>query len=230
MNDYFFITKLAISWALIKDRMVVYERDKQLFVGRFVRVSKNWNAIIEVDGKEYCLRNKQAYNMAILVSKKECEAYEAQDLHGISPQIRTGWVESCTVYPRGDKEITDKQVVELWFPHTADQAIEAFNQIISTQKNMEKIIMQRGYGKTTQLIKKSAKSGNYIVCHSLDEAIRIQSEAKKMGLDIPLPIAYEEFIEKRYHGKNISGFLIDNIEMFLQHLSDVPIRAITMCP
>ena len=58
--------------------MVVYERDKQLFVGRFVRVSKNWNAIIEVDGKEYCLRNKQAYNMAILVSKKECEAYEAQ--------------------------------------------------------------------------------------------------------------------------------------------------------
>lgn len=230
MNEYFFITKLAISWALIKGRTVVYENYGQLFIGRFVRVSKNWNAVIVVNGKEVCLINRLAYNMAILVSKKECEAYEVQDLHGISPQIRTGWVESCTVYPRGDKEITDKQVVELWFSHTADQAIEAFNQIISTQKNMEKIIMQRGYGKTTQLIKKSAKSGDYIVCHSLDEAIRIQSESKKMELDIPLPITYAEFIEKRYRGKNISGFLIDNIEMFLQHLSDVPVRAITMCP
>lgn len=38
--------------------------------------------------------------------------------------------------------------------------------------------MQRGCGKTTQLIKKSAKSGDYIVCHSLDEANGIQYEAK----------------------------------------------------
>ena len=95
---------------------------------------------------------------------------------------------------------------------------------------MEKIIMQRGYGKTTQLIKKSAKSGDYIVCSRLDEANRIQFEAKDMGLDIPLPITYAEFIEKRYSGKNISGFLIDNLEMFLQHLSNVPVNAITMCP
>jgi hypothetical protein len=37
-------------------------------------------------------------------------------------------------------------------------------------------------------------------------------------LDIPLPITYVEFIEKRYSGRNISGFLIDNLEMFLQYL------------
>ncbi len=95
---------------------------------------------------------------------------------------------------------------------------------------MEKIIMQRGYGKTTQLIKNSAKTGDYIVCHGLDEANRIQKEAKQMGLDIPLPITYREFIEKRYSGRNISGFLIDNIEMFIQSLSDVQVNAITMCP
>ena len=95
---------------------------------------------------------------------------------------------------------------------------------------MEKIIMNRGYGKTTQLIKKSAKSGGYIVCHSLREANRIQVEAEKMGLYVPLPITYTEFIEKRYSETNISGFLIDNLEMFLQYLSKVPINAITMCP
>ena len=90
--------------------------------------------------------------------------------------------------------------------------------------------MQRGYGKTTKLIKKSAKSGDYIVCNKLDEANRIQYEAKQMGLDIPLPITYAEFIEKRYHGRNISGFLIDNLELFLQYLSNVPVNAVTMCP
>jgi hypothetical protein len=95
---------------------------------------------------------------------------------------------------------------------------------------MEKIIMKRGCGKTTQLIKKSAKSGNYIVCHAFDEANRIQYEAKQMGLDIPLPITYAEFIEKRYSSRNISGFLIDNLEMFLQYLSKVPINAVTMGP
>lgn len=89
--------------------------------------------------------------------------------------------------------------------------------------------MQRGYGKTTQLIKKSAKSGDYIVCNKLDEANRIQYEAKQMGLDIPLPITYAEFVEKRY-GRNISGFLIDNLESLLQYLSNVPVNAVTMCP
>jgi len=90
--------------------------------------------------------------------------------------------------------------------------------------------MQREYGKTTQLMKKSSKSGDYIVCHSLDEANRIQLEAKKLGLNIPLPITYADFVEKRYFGKNISGFLIDNLEMFLQHLSNVPVNAVTMTP
>jgi len=106
--------------------------------------------------------------------------------------------------------------------------MEILNQNLN---KMEKIIMQRGYGKTTQLIKKSAKSGDYIVCcNRLGEASRIQHEAQQMGLDIPLPITYAEFVEKRYHSINISGFLIDNLEMFLQYISNVPVNAVTMCP
>jgi hypothetical protein len=93
---------------------------------------------------------------------------------------------------------------------------------------METLIISRGKGKTTELIKKSAETGNYIVCHSLDEANRIQSKAQDMGLKIPLPITYDEFLKKRYYGKGIGGFLIDNADMFLQSLSNVPINSITV--
>lgn len=95
---------------------------------------------------------------------------------------------------------------------------------------MEKIIMNRGYGKTTQLIKKSAKTSNYIVCQNQLEASRIQDEAQKLGLDIPFPITYREFIRHEYRGQNINGFLIDNLEYLLQYLSVVPINAVTMLP
>lgn len=93
---------------------------------------------------------------------------------------------------------------------------------------MEKIIMGKGFGKTYQLIKKSAESGDYIVCHSQDECSRIQSEAYKLKINIRFPITYEEFINKRYHVNGVSGFLIDNVEMFLQSLTQVPINAITL--
>lgn len=88
--------------------------------------------------------------------------------------------------------------------------------------------MPRGFGKTYQLIKKSASSGDYIVCHRQEECSRIQAKAKEMGMNIPFPITYDEFISKQYYGKGISGFLIDNIEMFLQTLTEVPINVITL--
>lgn len=90
--------------------------------------------------------------------------------------------------------------------------------------------MKRGHGKTTQLIKKSAKSGDYIVCHNQYEAKIISGMAKKLELDIPFPITYQDLIEKRYYGKNISSFLIDNADLFLQKLTDVTINAITITP
>lgn len=94
---------------------------------------------------------------------------------------------------------------------------------------MEKIIIKRGGGKTVNLIKMSAQTGDYIICHNIHEANRIQKVARDLGYDIPLPITYHEFLNGNY-GKRISGFLIDNIEMFLQGLSDVPIKAISLNP
>ena len=90
--------------------------------------------------------------------------------------------------------------------------------------------MQRGFGKSTQLIKKSAKTGDYIVCYSLVEANRLQHKAIDMGLKIPLPISYREFVERKYNSKGIKGFLIDNIEGLLEYMSNVPVNAITLCP
>jgi hypothetical protein len=93
---------------------------------------------------------------------------------------------------------------------------------------MEKIIIPRGMGKTYQLIKRASKSGDYIVCHNQHEASRIQSIALSLGFKINFPITYHEFIEKQYEGKNISGFLIDNVELLLESLTNVPIHTITM--
>lgn len=93
---------------------------------------------------------------------------------------------------------------------------------------MKTLIIPRGKGKTTELIKKSAEFGYYIVCQRLAEANRIQAEAQDMGLQIPLPITYDEFLKKKYYEKGISGFLIDNVDIFLQSLSNVPIYYITV--
>lgn len=92
---------------------------------------------------------------------------------------------------------------------------------------MEKIIKGRGQGKTLDLIKKSSLTGDYIVCSNFNNAAMIQCEAQEHGLNIPFPITYYEFTQKKYYSKGISGFLIDNVEMFLESLTDVPINAIT---
>ena len=93
---------------------------------------------------------------------------------------------------------------------------------------MEKIILNRYCGKTTKLIQKSAEKGYYIVCRNIDTANSIQNYARIMGLSIPLPITYSEFIRGKYEGKRIPGFLIDDLDILIQTMSSVPIKAITI--
>lgn len=94
---------------------------------------------------------------------------------------------------------------------------------------MKKIIASRSSGKTTELIRISSITKNYIVCQSIHDATRIQLYAKELGYDIPLPLSYDEFINKKYNGNGITGFLIDNVDMLLKRMSgNVPINAITL--
>lgn len=96
---------------------------------------------------------------------------------------------------------------------------------------MDKIILARRKGKTTELIKRSAATNEYIVCQTMAEAQIICRNARSMNLSIPQPISYSEFIDGRYHGRGIKGFLVDNIEKLLDFISDsVPVSAFTMNP
>ena len=96
---------------------------------------------------------------------------------------------------------------------------------------MERIIMQRGYGKTTQLIKKSANDGSVIVCYSDGVANSLMWEAKNLGIEIPRPISFNSFIEAKYYGQiRPNGLLIDDADLLLQSISILPIKAITLSP
>ena len=98
---------------------------------------------------------------------------------------------------------------------------------------MEVIIKQKGGGKTTELIKMSAKNKDCIVCRDELEVSRILKEAKQMKLDIPRPISYYKFLQISYSAdyeivQDIKGFLFDNVDAFLKNLTIVPIKAITL--
>ena len=95
---------------------------------------------------------------------------------------------------------------------------------------MEIIYESRGCGKTTRLIEEAKKLPGYnlIVCIHRQEALRVWGCIKKLGYKLPMPITYDEFIGRKYYGKNINAFLMDNADMFLQQLArNVKIHAIT---
>lgn len=93
---------------------------------------------------------------------------------------------------------------------------------------MKLITEPKGSGKTYQLIMESATNGDYIVCHSSKEAERIFSIANEHKLNIPFPLTYDEFINKRYYSKGIKGILIDNVDILLDYMSDGLVKTITI--
>lgn len=93
---------------------------------------------------------------------------------------------------------------------------------------MELIYLGRGEGKTTKLIELSSKDGGYIVCHSMNECRRIAGVARDMGMNIPFPICYGEFMERRYNSQGVKNLYIDNVDMLLRSISMQEIKAITL--
>lgn len=73
------------------------------------------------------------------------------------------------------------------------------------------------------------ENGGYIVCHNRQEAQRIAKHARDLGLKIPLPLTYEEFIKGAYYGKGVKNVYIDNVEMLIRSMCrDVIPLAATM--
>jgi len=96
---------------------------------------------------------------------------------------------------------------------------------------MRLILRPKQGGKTTELINLSAENGGYIVCHTRNEAYRIRTQAREMGLFIPLPLTYIEFFNRQLYPPGVKRFLIDNVEMLLQFIArDILIEAVTCTP
>ncbi|MGD1319180.1 hypothetical protein [Chryseobacterium sp. 2R14A] len=94
---------------------------------------------------------------------------------------------------------------------------------------MKVIVKPRGKGKTTELIKLSAQTGAYIICQDMRNADAIMRHAHELNLNIPCPITFYDFDNRMYFGAGIKGFLFDNLDDYIQHLSrNVPILAVTL--
>ncbi len=83
-------------------------------------------------------------------------------------------------------------------------------------------------GKTTTLIRESAETFAYIVTRSQRTAQDIFNYAGEMGLQIPFPLTYEEFLNTDYYAPGVKGILIDDVDALVQHISRVGVYTITL--
>lgn len=93
-------------------------------------------------------------------------------------------------------------------------------------------IGERGSGKTTKLIKRSAFEGLYILVATRHRAQALVSDAKDMGLIIPFPVTVDEYLKSnRLDGSSIrrDGLLIDDADDVLQQIfAGIPIKEVTV--
>lgn len=96
---------------------------------------------------------------------------------------------------------------------------------------IEKLIFgDRHSGKTTELIKESARTGAYIVVSCRNEAHNVFRSAKELGLDILFPLTVTDIISE-YPSSYIlqKGILIDNLEEIISRLFNyITIHAATV--
>lgn len=94
---------------------------------------------------------------------------------------------------------------------------------------MKVIAKPRQTGKTTDLLKLAEKNFSYIVCPTILEANSLYAYACDQKINIPQPISWYEFLEKKYYQHGIKGgFMIDNLDMCIQSMSPVEIKAVTL--
>lgn len=94
----------------------------------------------------------------------------------------------------------------------------------------EYIIGERRSGKTTELIRRSAETGAYILVANKYTASLIFNQAKMNDYDIPYPITINEVLSGNISNYVMSkGILIDELDMILSGLFNrVPIHAVTI--
>ncbi len=92
---------------------------------------------------------------------------------------------------------------------------------------MKIIRLDRGKGKTTELVKISNSEWKYIVCKDQQRLNVIKKVASDLNLDIPYPITVSEL---PLRSKHIESVLVDDIEDVLEYIIKKPIDiATTSC-
>lgn len=90
--------------------------------------------------------------------------------------------------------------------------------------------MPRASGKTTLLIKESAKTGRPIIEPNAASARYVAKYAKEMGVKIPEPIGADQFRLWRGQYNRIDAFLIDEVDSVLANIFGKPIGTATYTP
>ena len=100
---------------------------------------------------------------------------------------------------------------------------------------MKWILAERQSGKTTELIrrfnldKRIYNKYSLIVCPSKAMCRATFSYAKRIGLDIPMPITFDEFINGGFEGRHVERFYFDELQISLQsHARGVPIDTVVV--
>lgn len=93
---------------------------------------------------------------------------------------------------------------------------------------MKVIARPRQGGKTTELVRLAAEEFLYVVCPDQRQVRYVAQMARDMGLDIPLPMTWGEFLRGDYHSKGVKGFVIDNLDLCIQEMTHVPVRAVSL--
>jgi len=93
---------------------------------------------------------------------------------------------------------------------------------------MNLTIMPRQTGKTKKLLEKSALNGETIVCSNPKMIKYLKEMALAHQLVIPEPITYSDLLGNTFRGKRIKGFMIDDLDWFLQYIgAGTPITEMT---
>lgn len=93
---------------------------------------------------------------------------------------------------------------------------------------MKVIVRPRQGGKTTELLQLAVEHFAYIVCPDMRSARHVWDVARHLGLNIPQPITWQEFLEHRYRGAGVKAFIIDDLDACLESMTMVPIIAASM--
>lgn len=92
---------------------------------------------------------------------------------------------------------------------------------------MEIIIGERGSGKTTELIKRSAETGAYILVATKMMAACVYTDAVHGGYNIPYPITIMEYLNGEFDKR--TPILIDELDLALGSIFNLEkVEAVTL--